>query len=91
MSETIEKTCRVRQLSRMSYGNGVTWWAYKCASESLADCLTGNFFQQAIDDNILLAGDTIIISSGFGQAICAVMANPDTGRARVALMIKTGG
>lgn len=67
----------IRNLSVLAYANGFTLWHYKAGSDPLALVGAPDFFANA--DDLLGAGDILLLSAADGARILAVGQGGHTG------------
>ena len=60
----------VRNLSVLAYANGFTLWHYKAGTDPLAVVGEADFFTGA--DDLLVAGDILLLSAADGAQVLAV-------------------
>lgn len=63
-----------RNLSVLAYANGFTLWHYKAAGDCLDQVGQSGFFTNV--DDMLAAGDIVMVSATDGARIFCVAANP---------------
>ena len=67
----------LRNLSVLAYANGFTLWHYKAGAGKLAEISLPDFFHSA--DDMLTAGDIMMISASDGVRILAIAAGETGG------------